>query len=179
MTQSGRSLRLIDRPVKTAVMTNRLFIVFAIFVALSISEATACSCASKGSFVEYAKQSEGVIRARIVSYGKKLSHGETLFESMSVEIIAVLKGRLQFESIQLMGDPGHLCRDYVDSRIFVVGKEFLIALHGDEAVQPFGGCGEAWIELAGGVAKGVHWEDGEQRKYSLQLDDLLKVLKAK
>lgn len=178
MTQSSHPLRLIDKPVEIAVMTNRLSIFLAILVALSTSEATACSCASKGSFVEYAKQSEGVIRARIVSYGKKLSHGETLFDSMSVEIIAVLKGGLRFETIQLMGDPGHLCRDYVDSRIFVVGKEFLIALHGDEAVQPFGGCGEAWIELAGGVAKGVNWADGEPREYSMQLDDLLQALKA-
>jgi len=131
---------------------------------------------SKGRFVDYASESAGVIRAKIVGYGNRLSHGETLYESMSVEVVSVVKGSLRFGSIVLLGDPGHLCRDYVDSSQFQIGKEFLIALHGDEAVQPFGGCGEAWLEIDGGVAKGRDWEDGETREYSLPLQDLLKTL---
>ena len=166
-------------PIRASVMINRFFVVITILFAISCSEASACSCMSKGSFVEYANQSEGVIRARIVSYGERLSHGETLFESMSVEVIAVVKGNLQFESIVLMGDPGHLCRDYVDSRNFVIGREYLIALHGDEAVQPFGGCGEAWLEIDNGVANGRIWVEGELQEYSLPLQDLLKSLKHK
>jgi len=90
-----------------------------------------------------------------------------------------VKGSLQLDSIVLMGDPGFLCRDYVDSRNFVIGKEYLIALHGDEAVQPFGGCGEAWLEIDDGVAKGREWTAGESKKYSLPLQDLLKSLKSK
>ena len=157
-------------------MSSRIIVVFAVIVALSAGEATACSCAWRGKFVDYAKHSEGVIRARIVGYGRKLSHGETLFDRMSVEIVAVLKGNLPFESIQLMGDPGHLCRDYVDSRTFVIGSEFLIALRSNEAVQPFGGCGEAWLKLDGGVVRGVDWASGEPREYSMPLDDLLNAL---
>jgi hypothetical protein len=160
-------------------MINRFFVVITIIIAISCSAALACSCASKGNFIEYASKSEGVIRARIVSYGKRLSHGETLFESMSVEVVAVVKGRLQFESIVLMGDVGFLCRESVNSRNFVIGREYLIALHGDEAVQPFGGCGEAWLEIDDGVAVGHTWTEEGQQKYSLPLQDLLKSLKNK
>lgn len=157
-------------------MINRTLTTLLIFFVVCIGHAFACSCLSKGKFVDYASQSKGVIRARIVSYGERLSHGETLFESMSVDVVSIVKGSLGFKSIVLLGDPGHLCRDYVDSRHFEIGKEFLIALHGDEAVQPFGGCGEAWLEIDNGVAKGRDWVDGDLREYSLPLHDLLKTL---
>jgi hypothetical protein len=133
---------------------------------------------SKGSFVEYADQSAGVIRAKVVSYGEQFSRGETLFDSMTVEVVAVVKGNLEFDSIVLLGDPGHLCREYVDSRNFEIGKEYLIALHGDEAVQPFGGCGEAWLEIRDDVALGRVWEDSGARNYSLALQDLLKNIQS-
>jgi len=130
------------------------------FLAIGCSQALACSCISKGNFIEYANQSEGVIQAKVVSYGDKLSHGETLYDS-------------------LMGDPGHLCRDYVDSKIFVIGKEYLIALHGNDAVQPFGGCGEAWLAINNGVAEGHIWAEGRPQKYTLPMPKLLKTLKRK
>ena len=176
MTQSGPSLRLIDKPVEVSTMINRILAILSIFFIFCFGDALACSCLSKGNFIDYASQSKGVIRARIVSYGDRLSHGETLFESMSVDVVSVVKGNLSFESIVLLGDPGHLCREYVDSRHFKIGKEFLIALHGDEAVQPFGGCGEAWLEIDSGVAKGRDWASGEPREYSLPLQDLLETL---
>lgn len=156
---------------------NRITLLFAILFALGTGEASACSCMSKGSFVDYARQSQGVIRARVVSYGHKLSHGETLYESMTVEVVAVLDGNYRFKSVRLLGDPGHLCRDYVNSETFVIGSEFLIALHGDELVQPFGGCGEAWLKLDGNVARGVDWTSGEPRTYSIPLGDLPEILK--
>ena len=157
-------------------MINRILTTLLILFVFCIGDAVACSCSSKGHFVDYASQSKRVIRARIVSYGERLSHGETLFESMSVDVVSVVKGSLSFKSIVLLGDSGHLCRDYVDSRHFEIGKEFLIALHGDEAIQPFGGCGEAWLEIDSGVAKGRDWVDGELREYALPLQDLLKTL---
>lgn len=160
-------------------MINRFIVFVFVLAAISCSEAKACDCLSKGSFVEYAIQSEGIIRAKVVSFGEPLSHGETLFDSMSVEVIAVVKGSLQFESIVLMGDPGLLCREYVDTRNFVIGKEYLIALHGDESIQPFGGCGEAWVEVDDNVVEGRIWTDGVPQPYSLPLQDLLKSLKSK
>lgn len=124
-------------------MINYTLAVLLAFFSFGFGEAFACDCTSKGAFAEYASKSKGVIRARIASYGEQLSYGETLFENMSVDVVSVEKGSLSFKSIVLLGDPGNLCRDYVDSARFEIGKEFLIALHGDEAVQPFGGCGEA------------------------------------
>ncbi len=160
-------------------MTNRLFVLVAALVANSFSmEAVACSCAWQGTFVDYARQSEGVIRARVVSYGDKLTHGDTLFESMTVDVVTVLKGDLQYESIELLGDPGFLCRDYVDSRVFVIGREYLIALHGDARVQPLGGCGEAFLAIVDGVVKGYDWTDAGNEEYSMPLDDMLDMLNA-
>lgn len=159
-------------------MINRFLIVVTVLLTISFGDASACSCMSKGGFVEYADQSAGVIRAKVVSYGAQLSHGETLFDSMTVEVVVVVKGNIKFDSIVLMGDPGHLCRDYVDSRNFEIGSEYLIALHGDEAVQPFGGCGEAWLEIRDDVALGRVWEDSGIRNYSLPLQDLLKRIQA-
>lgn len=160
-------------------MIRPILIVALLTAAMAHSgSAAACSCMSKGSFVAYAQQSSGVIRARIVGYGDKLSHGDTLFESMTVDVVSVVKGNLRFDSIVLLGDPGFLCRDYVDSRNLVIGKEYLIALHTDAAEQPFGGCGEAWLSLDEGVATGHHWIDDKWQEYTIPLDELLDVLRA-
>ena len=159
-------------------MLNRCVVIIAAVLSLWTVEAIACSCASRGDFIQYAQGSERVITARVVSLGAKLSHGETLHASMTIEVLAALKGKLSVESIELLGDPGFLCRDYVDSRIFVVGREFVIALHGDEAVQPFGGCGEAWLELLGDLAKGYKLVDGKSRPYTIELDDLANRINA-
>lgn len=159
------------------MMINRILVVPLILVTFCFSDVFACSCLSRGDFVEYARQSDGVIRARIAGYGEKLSHGETLYESMSVDIVSVVKGSIGFESIVLLGDPGHLCRDYVDSSHFDIGMEFLIALHGDEQVQSFGGCGEAWLRIDGNVARGREWTGAELQEYALPLQNLLNTLR--
>ena len=150
--------------------------IVAVFATLFSAEAIACSCMSRGAFVDYTKQSQGVIRAKIVAYGDKLLHGDTLYESMSVDVISVVKGALNFESIVLLGDPGHLCRDYVDSKRLVIGREYLIALHSDENVQPFGGCGEAWLRIDGDTAKGYKWVGDEYQEYAQPLSSLLEKL---
>ena len=160
-------------------MIIRSFAVMTAFLAIGCSQALACSCISKGNFIEYANQSEGVIQAKVVSYGDKLSHGETLYDSMVVKVIAVVRGDFKFDSLILMGDPGHLCRDYVDSKIFVIGKEYLIAIHGNDAVQPFGGCGESWLAINNGVAEGHIWAEGRPQKYTLPMPELFKTLKRK
>lgn len=149
------------------------------FLAFCCGQAMACSCTSKGDFIQYANQSEGVIRAKIAGYGDPLTHGESLYESMIVEVIDVIRGGLEFESIVLLGDPGNLCRDYVDSNKFIIGKEYFIALHGNESTQPFGGCGEAWLSINDGVAEGQTWEMGELRKYTVPISILLESVKSK
>ena len=152
-------------------------ILAALFVVVG-KPALACSCAYKGDFLDYANASAGVIHARVVKFGSKLAHGETLYASMVVEVVSVVTGTLEFDTLVLMGDPGHLCREYVDSRRFGIGKEYLIALHGNEAVQPFGGCGEAWVGVHGELVEGRSLTADGYRKYSLPIAEVLDSLKA-
>jgi len=94
------------------------------WVTFYTSVATACSCRYAGEFKEYTSKRGGVIRGKIISYGPKLSHGKTLYESMVVEIIDVIKGNYSKKSLTLLGDPGHLCRAYVNSERFAIGTEY-------------------------------------------------------
>ena len=160
-------------------MTYRSLFFLTLFVVVSFKPALACSCLWRGDFVEYAEQTEGVIQARIVSYGDPLSHGEALYDSMIVEVVAVIKGNFKYKTLKLLGDPGHLCRDYVDSRAFAIGKEYLIAIHGDEAEQPFGGCGEAWLALNDGIAEGRKLTESGQQRYTIPMSELLTKLQRK
>lgn len=157
-------------------MNYRAIAFVAVLLALGTNDAMACSCAWRGSFIEYARQSPAVVKARVTNYGKRLSHGESLFESMTIEVVAVLKGDVSFRRIELLGDPGFLCRDYVDSGRFVIGKEYVIALHEESASQAFGGCGESWMEIDGEFVNGTDWSNGGPRKYAMPLEDLLTAL---
>jgi len=125
------------------------------------------------TFIEYADRSASVIHARVVRLGPRLPHGETLHESMRVQVVSVVKGNFDHDAAVLLGDPGFMCRDYVDSRVFVVGKEFLIALHSDAAEQPFGGCGEAWVTVNGDVVEGAAYTERGRARYSLPLNEVL------
>jgi len=155
---------------------KRIVISVATFVMFSSNPAMACSCASKGAFIDYANTSAGVIHARVLSYGEKLSHGETLYASMMVEVVAVLAGDLEFDALVLLGDPGFLCREYVDSRNFAIGKEYIIAIHNDESVQPFGGCGEAWLAVNNGFVEGFAITKDGTTRYSMPMRELLEKL---
>ena len=163
---------------KLPALIGRLSVALAACLVLSSNAAVACSCASKGSFLDYANQSAGVIQAKVVRYGHKLTHGDTLYASMVVQVVAVIAGDLEHDSLALMGDPGFLCMEYVDSRNFVIGQDYLIALHGDEPVQPFGGCGEAWVKVNGKFVEGHVMTDHGYRKYSLPMAEVIESLKS-
>lgn len=179
LTQSGRLMRLTNMRNKCRLFISRSVVVLAALVVVDGSPALACSCAYKGDFLDYANVSAGVIHARVVRFGGKLSHGETLYASMVVEVVSVVTGNLEFDSLVLMGDPGLLCREYVDSRNFGIGKEYLIALHGNEAVQSFGGCGEAWLAVNGEFVEGRSFTGDGYRIYSLPITEVLDNLKGK
>lgn len=157
-------------------MSRPLAAILAGFVTLASNIAIACSCMAIGTFEGYARGSAAVIHARVKSLGPRLSHGETLHESMRVEVVSVIAGNLDHDTVMLLGDPGFMCRDYVDSRIFVIGSEFLIALHNDAAEQPFGGCGEAWVVVNGDRVEGAAYTEGGREKYSLPLKDVIATL---
>ena len=164
---------------KFRFLISRFSTVLAAVVIFGGNSAWACSCAYKGDFLDYAAASSAVVHARVVKFGDRLSHGETLYASMVVEIVFVVTGDFELDSLVLMGDPGLLCREYVDSRNFVIGNEYLIALHGNEAIQPFGGCGEAWLAVSGKFVEGRSLKEDGLKKYSLSMTDVLGNLRGK
>ena len=170
-------MRLTNMRNKNRLTVGRSVAVLAALLVVVSNQALACSCVYQGDFLDYANASAGVIHARVVKFGDKLSHGETLHASMVVKVVSVITGELEFETLVLMGDPGFLCRDYVDSRNFRIGEEYLIALHGIEAVQPFGGCGEAWVAVQGELVVGRSFTADGYRKYSLAMAEVLDGLK--
>jgi hypothetical protein len=131
-----------------------------------------------GKFSEYTSDGYGVIRARIKSYGPRLTHGTTLYESMLVEVNEVVKGKYTGQEIVFLGDPGHLCRAYIDSEKFVVGSEHFISIASEESVQALGGCGESSVVIKGDFVEGVELTDSGFEAYTLKIRDLLKLLAA-
>lgn len=137
----------------------------------------ACSCLYQGEFKEYATKRDGVIRARIMSYGSKLSHGETLYESMIVEVTDVIKGNYSKSSLTFLGDPGHLCRAYVNSKRFTLGSEHLFSIVSSEKdSQPLGGCGESSVAIKGESVEGYKQTKDGYKAYSLKIVDIIKFL---
>ena len=149
-----------------------------VFVTIFFSNTSiACSCLYAGKFSDYVAGDKGVVRATNMKYGPKLSHGGTLYESMFVEVTDVIKGEYNSKELTLLGDPGHLCRDYVNSMRFKIGSEHLISISSEEAIQPLGGCGESSVVIKDGKVEGVERKDNKNNKYSIDLNDLIKLLK--
>lgn len=144
------------------------------------SSAMACSCMYQGEFKEYATKRDGIIRARINSYGSKLSHGETLYESMIVEVTDVIKGNYSNSSLIFLGDPGYLCRAYVNSEQFTIGSEHLFSIFSSEKdSQPLGGCGESSVVIKGDYVEGYKQTNDGCKSYRLKIADLIKFLQQK
>lgn len=138
----------------------------------------ACSCAYGGKFSKYTSGDNGVIRAKIKSYGPRLPHGKTLYESMVVEVTEVIKGEYTGQELTFLGDPGNLCRAYVNSEIFKVGSEHFIAIASEKSVQPLGGCGESSVMIKGDVIEGKELTNNGYKPYTLKTLDLVKLLKS-
>jgi len=159
-------------------MRKILFFIIIIISSLFVSQkAAACDCLYWGKFADYVADGKAV-KARIISYGERLPHGKTLYETMTVEVIGVVKGEFAPKTIIFWGDPGHLCRDYVDSRKFKIGSEFLFAVGGDKKDQALGGCGESSILIKNDKVHGQEWIDYEAVPYETNYDEFIKILNA-
>ncbi len=151
------------------------FVFITVFFSIP-SPSFACSCDYVGKFSEYTLGDKGIVRATVKEYGPKLPHGETLYESMTVEITDVIKGKYNNKKLTLLGDPGHLCRDYVDSTRFKVGTEHLISISSEKTTQPLGGCGESSVAIKDDQIVGVEWKDNKRNNYSMNLREFVKLL---
>lgn len=130
-----------------------------------------------GPFVKMAKKSELVVRAKVKSYGPRLPHGENLYASMEVELVAVIKGEYTAETFTILGDPGHLCRPYITPAKFKKGHEYLFALSkSKENPQGLSVCGEYWIKIDKELAKGQKLDKDGFANYSVNLNELLKQI---
>lgn len=165
-----------DKTMKTRI--EKLSIILLLIALCFPGISMACSCVYVGEFIKYTSGGHGVIHARIKSYGPRLAHGNTLHESMTVEVVEVIRGNYTGEELVLLGDPGHLCRAYVDSGRFEVGSEHLISIAGEEAIQPLGGCGESSVIIKGDFVEGVELTDSGFEPYTLKIRDLLNLLAA-
>ena len=143
---------------------------------IGLQTSHACDCVYAGDFTEFSK-GRTVIRGEIVSYGPKLSHGETLYATMVVSVKQVIKGSYAHRSVQFEGDPGNLCLTYVDSNQYSIGSEHLFILSSDEKTQGLLGCGEVSVAIVDG--KVFSWEliDGEWKEYSVDYDDFIQAVK--
>lgn len=138
----------------------------------------ACKCEYRGKFSEYTADKEtSIVRAKITSYGPKLPHGDTLHESMSVEVLDVIKGKYIHQELYLLGDPGYMCRDYVNSTRFQIGSEHIFALFSEKMVQPLGGCGESSVAINEDKVKGMFWENNIVVPYTIDLETFIDSLK--
>jgi hypothetical protein len=132
-----------------------------------------------GPFSEMAGNSALVIHGKVKDYGKRLSHGDDLHESMQVEIVAVVKGEYKAKTITILGDRGADCRPYISPQAFAKNKEFLFALREpNKSTQPISVCGEYWIAIESGTANGTDLSETPAQHYSLPLETLLDQIAA-
>ena len=146
---------------------------------LSFAYSYACSCLYAGHFSEYSKE-QTVIRGKVESYGAKLSHGKTLYETMTVSIEKLVRGSFQHPVIEFIGDPGNLCLTYVDSDTYSIGSEHLFTVFSKDEKQGLGGCGEVSVSIVGNTIKGRKWNDVEDDwiQYSEDYDKFIQTLTA-
>lgn len=121
---------------------------FVVVMTISVNAFASTCLVWEGLFPEVMLKRDLVVRVEVEAFGEKLEHGETLHESMTVKVKEVLKGRTDLGKIEVLGDNGRLPREYIDTRKFKIGQEYLLALSTPErGVAPLGGCGEHSVSI--------------------------------
>ena len=147
-----------------------------LFLSLAWASLTfACTCLDRGKFKKYSKE-QTVVRATVINYGPKLSHGKTLYATMKVTVSEVIKGSYEFDSINFTGDPGHLCLTYIDSDIYSLGSEHLFIASSVGVDQGLAGCGEVSVSIADGKIHGAWWHREKWSEYSMDYDKFIRKI---
>ncbi|GMT49403.1 MAG: hypothetical protein IEMM0008_0942 [bacterium] len=86
-----------------------------------------CSCLYEDPFIDMAKESVLVVRAKVLKYFPYKANGNYLdYKAMDIEIMEIYKGQEVKKTIRVWGDDGALCRPYVVE--FTIGKTYIFAL---------------------------------------------------
>ena len=140
------------------MMKNRI----TILLILVSTRVFACECESAGNFLNMATNSEVVALIKVAKYNNFIdfSDGITVTDkqqplSATFEIVELLRGDEQRTEVEVFGDPGNLCRPYID--YLKIGSYYIVALnksqgidHGNEIIETpddyfLWVCGEFWI----------------------------------
>ena len=144
-------------------------------IAFSSSYTIACSCMYGGIFQIYSSSQPVVVRGTILSYGAKLRSNDRYFDTMNIEITAIIKGNIQYNRVELQGDTGMSCFKYISSNAYPIGSEHLFSLSSSEQHQPLWGCGESSIRINGSIAEGIDGNRGGF--YKIDLNELIRLVR--
>ncbi len=138
-----------ERNVKMKIFIGCLFLIF-----LMPSITLACDCDWNGPFVTVVNDPDIlVLHARIKEYRNFNKDAYETHKSMIVEVLDVFKSQIEEKEIEIWGDNGILCRPYVNQ--FPIGTEWLLGIQRDaDGIFSISICGEYWLEVQNGVAKG-------------------------
>ena len=128
-----------------------------------------CSCFSTSrAFLEVAKASQLVARARVLSYGERAATDFEAYVTARVETVDVIRGQGAIRELTIQGDTGILCRVYITPERFRVGYEYIFAfeqLKGESAYE-ISSCGTHWLHVAQDKAIGrLHGQEEESMEY--------------
>ena len=106
----------------------RRFFALILIMALARPNVFACSCNYGGPFLKMAPRTTLVALVKVTKFltFKNIYNSKTPM-SMEVEIIDIYKGAESRKTITVWGDPGNLCRPYLDT--FKEGQAYVIAFH--------------------------------------------------
>ena len=158
----------------------------AILLILTCTRNFACDCEWAGNFLEMASTSEVVALVKVKKYNNffQFTGGLTTDEhqqplSATFEIVELLRGDEQRTVIEVFGDPGNLCRPYID--YLKDGSYYVVALNKSEGINHGNGiietqndyflwnCGEYWISYDSSNNK-VQGRITARQKIAMKLD---------
>ena len=106
----------------------RRFFALILIMALARPNAFACSCDYGGPFLKMAPRASLVALVKVTKFlAFKTIYDHKTPMSMEVEIIDIYKGAENRKTVTVWGDPGNLCRPYLDT--FTEGQAYVIAFN--------------------------------------------------
>lgn len=153
----------------------RLLSVFSVAVIASAT-AHACSCGiDGGSFFKFS-EGQTVIRGTVESLGPPVDQVEGVRRSINVSVDEVVTGQFDEASVELLGDRGWDCLEYLNEKIYYPGSQHLFILFSNAPSQGLTVCGEASLQFEEDQVKGVRWGARGPREYSIAYDKYVRRL---